>query len=146
MLKKAYLPLVQDGADYANGNWELSMAEATMAIAVFTEDSNAFQKALALWKRRVPAYIYLKSDGKTPHPSPGHRSWQKQYWYGLDYFEDGVCQETCRDLHHTQYGIMAAINLAETTYHQGVDLYSEEFDRLLAGLEFHAQFLAGAKP
>ena len=35
----------------------------------------------------------------------------------------GICQETCRDLGHTQLGIAGMINGAETAFIQGVDLY-----------------------
>jgi hypothetical protein len=54
----------------ANGNWELTMAEATMAIGVFFDDRATFDKAVALSRGRVPAYIYLKSDGPYPKQPP----------------------------------------------------------------------------
>lgn len=57
---------------------------------------------------------------------------------------DGVCQETCRDLGHTQMGTAAAINGAETAYIQGIDLYGEMATRLTTALEFHANYLLGA--
>jgi hypothetical protein len=65
-------------------------------------------------------------------------------WYGLTTFMDGVAQETCRDLGHTQYGIASTMFIAETAFIQGVDLYKDESRRLTAALEFHAQFLNGA--
>jgi len=139
MLTKAYLPSVQSDASDANGNWDLAMTETAMSIAVFTENKDAWTKALKRWRSRAPMYLYVKSDGSKPKGYDRHR------WYDNTYFEDGVCQETCRDFQHMQYGVMAMINGAETAWHQGVDLYDEESDRLLAGLEFHAKYLLGEK-
>ena len=36
------------------------------------------------------------------------------------------------------------INTAETAFHQGVDLYAEEKDRLIAAAELHASLLSAA--
>jgi hypothetical protein len=101
---------------------------------------------LAMWRARTPAYVYLTSDGATPVLPPGgavSESGLKAFWYNQGMLVDGVCQETCRDLGHTQYGLAAMINAAETARIQGVDLYSEQSKRIAAGLEFAAQFLDG---
>lgn len=136
MLTKAYLKKVQESyRDDSNGNWDLIMTETAMSIAVFTEDQSAWDKAVDRWKHRAPRYLYLESDGSKP------KGYSSQSWHGLTYFKDGVCQETCRDFQHTQYGIMAMINAAETAWHQGLDLYGKEAARMLAGLEFHAKIL-----
>ena len=79
MLENVYLPEVIHGAPKENGNWELSMAEATIAIGVFLDDRATFDKGLALWRARVPAYVYMTTDGATPVLPPGgavlaHRS------------------------------------------------------------------------
>merc|ERR1719262_1431367 len=118
------------------------MIEAAMHIAVFTEDEHTWNTAVGMWRTRVPAYLYMTSDGPTPIGQHG-QPFSKRYWNGLDTYVDGVCQETCRDLGHVQYGLMAMVNAAETAWHQGLNLYGEEFDRILMGLEFHAKFLAG---
>jgi hypothetical protein len=144
MLRTAYLPTVINGSK-SNGNWELSMAEATAAIGVFLDDQATFSAALSLWRGRVPAYVYLTTDGPTPVlPPDGYgASSLTAYWYNQTMLVDGVCQETCRDLGHVQYGLAAMINAAETARIQGVDLYSEQATRIVAGLEFHAQYLDG---
>jgi hypothetical protein len=142
MLKNAYLPNIIDGALKPNGNWELSTVDALIQIAVFLDDKASFEKALLLWRRRVPAYIYLKSDGPDPVKIPG----MSATWYGPQAWVDGFAQETCRDLTHTQWAFGAMINAAETALIQGVDLYAEESTRILAGLELHAGFLTGAQP
>jgi hypothetical protein len=139
MLQTVYLPKVIAGSG-ANGNWELTMIDAAIGSAVFLDDRASFEKAVAMWRQRVPAYFYLSSDGATPHPPPRGSA----NWYGLQTYMDGVAQETCRDLGHTQYGIASTMYIAETALIQGVDLYRAEAKRLAAAVEFHAQFLDGA--
>jgi hypothetical protein len=143
LLKNVYLPEVVNGSD-SNGNWELSMAEATMNIAVFLDDKTSFDKALSLWRGRVPAYVYMTTDGSKPVAPPGGTSDIASFWYGQTTYMDGLAQETCRDLGHAQYGLAAMINAAETARIQGVDLFSEQAARIAAGMEFHANFLDGA--
>jgi hypothetical protein len=147
MLKTAYQPTIGKNTG-ANGNWELVMIEATMGVAVFTEDRPLFDRAVAMWRKRVPAYIYLTSDGPTPVPPPvGDRTTPESlagFWKTSAFQADGQAQETCRDFGHTSWGIAAAINTAETALQQGVDLYAAEGRRLRAGLEFHAAFINGA--
>lgn len=146
MLKTAFVPLVAKSSG-ANGNWELVMIEATIGITVFTEDRALFDKAAGMWRKRVPAYIYLRSDGPYPVPPPvGDKSSPASiiaFWQGATIFVDGLAQETCRDFGHTGWGIAAAIDVAETAFQQGLDLYKEESTRLRAGLEFHADYLTG---
>ncbi len=147
MLHDAYLPFVINGAR-ENGNWELSEIDAAIAIAVFLDDKATFDKAVAMWRKRVPAYVYLTTDGPLPvAPPAGNAVGQQQiiaFWYNQTTFTDGLAQETCRDLGHTQYGLAAIINVAETARIQGVDLYTAEAKRIAAGMEFHAKFLNGA--
>jgi Alginate lyase len=144
--KNVYLPTVSKGNAGANGNWELIMTEATMNLAVFLDDKASFDKAVALWRRRVPAYIYLTSDGAYPKAATSvHNTKAKiiKYWQGQTTFVDGIAQETCRDFGHTEWGISAALGAAETAYQQGVDLYSEQSNRLRKGLEFHNDYNNG---
>ena len=147
MLHDAYLPLVVHGAA-ENGNWELSEIDAAIAIAVFLDDKVTFDNAVAMWRRRVPAYVYLTTDGPLPvAPPTGNATTPQQiiaFWYNQSTFTDGLAQETCRDLGHTQYGLAAIVNAAETARIQGIDLYSSEAKRMTAGLEFHARLLNGA--
>eukprot|EP00035_Acanthoeca_spectabilis_P012334 m.220195 g.220195 ORF g.220195 m.220195 type:complete len:338 (+) comp15593_c0_seq2:6909-7922(+) len=146
MLTSVYLPLIIDGCFNYNGNWELSMAEAIMAIGTLTDNVSVFDKGLQFWRGRVPGYFYLSTDGPTPFP-PDNSTESKEKvvsnWHGQKVFSghDGLCQETCRDLGHTQMGLAAAINGAETALHQGIDLYGEESGRLTAAMEFHAKLV-----
>jgi hypothetical protein len=148
LLETAYLPYVVEGMPTYNGNWELSMIEATMASGVFLDDGALFDRAVAMWRRRVPAYFYLSADGARPVAPPGTHRYDGEAalvekWYGQSRFVDGLSQETCRDFGHTMYGLAAAVNAAEIAYHQGLDLYAEQARRLTAALEFHAAYLLG---
>jgi hypothetical protein len=142
LLRTVYLPLVEKGSG-GNGNWELSMIEASMGIGVFLEDRAVFDKAVAMWRRRVPAYIYLESDGPLPVAPPSSGKDIISMWYGQTKFVDGLGQETCRDYGHLTGGFAALINAAETAHLQGIDLYGAEARRIVAGLEFNAQYLDG---
>ncbi|MFJ8910205.1 alginate lyase family protein [Amycolatopsis sp. NPDC102389] len=147
MLRNVYLPEVINGS-HSNGNWELSMTEAAIGIAVFLDDKAAYDKAVAKFRTRVPAYLYLTSDGALPKTAPGSgldtRDKIVKYWQGQTTFVNGLSQETCRDFTHTGYGLAAIADFAETTRIQGQDLYPEIADRLREGLGFHAKYQMGA--
>jgi hypothetical protein len=156
MLKNVYLPEVVNGTT-VNGNWDTSMIEATMNIAIFLDDTATFQKAVTMWKARTPAYVYLTSDGAMPVEPPNDpksASALTSYWYNPNAFIDGLTQESCRDLPssgtqgfgHAQYGVAGIINAAETALIQGVDLYSAQQTRLVAMAELHSKYMNGASP
>lgn len=151
MLDSAFLPLIRKGNPTTNGNWELTYIEAMMAIGVFNADTAAFNKGVFLWRKRVPAYFYLKADGPLPAkpygvPASYSDSQLIVHWYNPQVWPDGLCQETCRDFGHTQMGLAAMIDAAEIALHQGLDLYSEFADRIIAAMEFHAGLLLGGTP
>jgi hypothetical protein len=139
MLRTAILPMVRNGSPQ-NGNWEISMNEALIGIGVFTNDRALFDAGLRHWRERTPAFFYLHADGLRPVASPrGDVS-----WYGQKVFNasmDGIQQETCRDFNHAQYGIAGTLDAAETARIQGVDLYSEQTQRLTAAMEFNSRYL-----
>ncbi|MET7307197.1 MULTISPECIES: alginate lyase family protein [unclassified Streptomyces] len=147
MLRNVYLPKVINGSN-SNGNWELSMTEAAIGIAVFLEDRTAYDKAVTKFRGRVPAYIYITADGALPKTAPGSgldtRDEIVGYWQGQSTFMDGLSQETCRDLTHTGYGISAISHIAETSRIQGQDLYPEIAERLRHALGLHAKYQLGA--
>ncbi|GAA0681903.1 alginate lyase family protein [Kitasatospora atroaurantiaca] len=147
MLRNVYLPKVVNGSN-SNGNWELSMTEATIGIAVFLDDRTVYDKAVTKFRGRVPAYIYLASDGALPRTAPGSgldtRAEIVNYWQGQSTFVDGLTQETCRDFTHTGYGLSAISHVAETSRIQGQDLYPEVADRLRHALGLQATYELGA--
>nr|BFE48310.1 alginate lyase family protein [Saccharothrix mutabilis subsp. capreolus] len=144
MLRDVYLPEIANGRPSTNGNWELSMMEASLGIAVFLEDRAAYDKAVSIYRTRMPAYVYLTTDGDLPKPPPNSgidtRSEIISYWHGQSTFVNGVSQETCRDFTHTGYGLAAAAHFAETARHQGQDLWAEVRERLRHGYGLHARY------
>jgi hypothetical protein len=149
MLRNVYLPEIINGS-HSNGNWELSMTEATIGISVFLEDRSAYDRAVAKFRGRVPAFIYLSSDGALPRTAPGSgldtRDEIVRYWHGQTTFVDGLSQETCRDFTHTGYGLAAIADVAETSRIQGQDLYPEVGERLRHALGLHARYELGETP
>ncbi|HZM79306.1 MAG TPA: alginate lyase family protein [Candidatus Limnocylindrales bacterium] len=148
MLRNVYLPEISNGSPNTNGNWELIMMDAAAGIGVFLDDRAVFDKAVGIWRGRVPAYVYLTTDGAFPKPPPGSRfdtpAELVDYWQGQSTFVDGLAQETCRDFGHTGWGLAAAVHVAETARHQGLNLYAEIQARMTKALEFHANYDLGA--
>ena len=147
MFRNVFLPLVgSGGAPGTWGNWDLIILDAAVGIAVFLDDRPLFAAAVDLWRARVPAYIYLSSDGPYPIGPPGGASGpgaMASFWFGQRTYVDGLTQETCRDLGHTAWGLEAMSQVAETAWIQGIDLYAEIQPRLVSALEFHSAFVAG---
>ncbi|MFI9753226.1 alginate lyase family protein [Streptomyces collinus] len=148
MLRTVYLPEIINGSN-SNGNWELSMMEAAVGISVFLEDKASYDKAMAKFRTRTAAYVYLESDGALPKTVPSQnldtREKIVKYWQGQSTFVNGLSQETCRDFTHTGYGLSAISHVAETSRIQGQDLYGTDVgERLRHGLGFHARYQLGA--
>ena len=140
MLRTQYLPSIIHGG-CENGNKELAMCEALINIGVFIDDRATFNLGVKMWRGRTPAYIYLKSDGPKPVEPPGCGP---AIWGNKGYtpeFVEGCCRKPARDTHS-----MARLRLhgeaAETARQQGLDLYAEQGKRMMAALEFQAQYLA----
>ena len=149
MLDQAFLPLLVSGNPKYNGNWELAMINALMCIGVFNNDATVFDRGVMLWRKRVPAYFYLTSDGPRPVRPSGTTELDSTsaidaYWFHPARYFDGLCQETRRDYgHHMQEGLVSSVNSAEIAWHQGIDLYAENEQRLIAAMEFHANAIGG---
>jgi hypothetical protein len=143
MLVTQYVPSLIHGCD-ENGNKELAMSEALVAIGVFNDDRVLFADGVRMWRGRVPATIYLKSDGPSPiaPPSalPSSAPWSNKGH--LPPLVDGLLQETARDPHHANMTFASLVNAAETARQQGLDLYAEQGARIVAAMEYQAQFLA----
>ncbi|WP_210589072.1 alginate lyase family protein [Streptomyces sp. GESEQ-35] len=147
MLRNVYLPEIINGSN-SNGNWELSMMEAALGISVFLEDKTSYDKAMAKFRTRTAAFVYLSSDGALPKTVPSQNLDTREkivnYWQGQSTFVTGLTQETCRDLTHTGYGISAISHVAETSRIQGQDLYGTDVgERLQQALGFQAKYELG---
>ena len=149
MLRNVYLPEIINGSN-SNGNWELSMTEALQGIGVFLEDKAIYDKAIALYRLRVPAYVYLESDGALPKTVPSQnlntRDKIVSYWQGQGTFVTGLTQETCRDFTHTGYGISSISHVLETARIQGIDMYPEFGERLRQALGFQSRWERNLEP
>ncbi|MFJ8058810.1 alginate lyase family protein [Streptomyces sp. NPDC096142] len=147
MLRNVYLPEIINGSN-SNGNWELTMMDAAVGISVFLEDRTSYDKAMALFRTRTAAYVYLASDGSVPKtvPSQNLNTTAKivSYWQGQSTFVTGLTQETCRDFTHTGYGLSSISHVAETSRIQGTDLYGTDVgERLRQALGFQAKYQLG---
>ena len=126
------------------------MLEATLGAAIFLEDKALYSKTMSLFAQRVPAYIYLTSDGPLPVPGRGNKDDEDSiidFWYGQKVFNvSGLTQETCRDYRHASYGMASISHIAETSRIQGIDLWDPKYDfgaRMAAAIELHATYDGG---
>ncbi len=120
MLREIWYPLIKDFYPSANGNWDAAMMQTMIAIGVFLEDREIFDRA---------ANYYLHGKGNGPV---------------RNYFKkSGQSQETGRDQAHTQMGLEFLVNTCETAWIQGYDLYGVKDNRLLKGFEYTAKFNLG---
>jgi hypothetical protein len=146
MLMTQYVPSLTGGAE-ENGNKELCMSEALINIGVFSDDRELFAQGVRMWRGRTPTYIYLKSDGPAPiappNGLPDSAPWGNKG--KTPALVDGLIQETARDPHHANMGFSSIVNAAETAWLQGLDLYAEQGARIMAAMEFQAQYLAPNK-
>ena len=140
MLTTQFLPSLIHGT-CENGNKELTQSEAIINIGVFTDNRSAFEHGLKIWRGRAPAYIYLKADGPKPIEPVGCGP---ALWGNKGFtppFVEGLLQETARDSGHANMALAGMVDAAETARQQGIDLYGEQANRIMAALEFQAQFL-----
>lgn len=147
MLRAAHLPHLTKRVPDHNGNWDLVMTDGAISVAVFLDDHKTFNHALRRFRERVPAYFYLEKDGRLPLTPAGSSIDTPQrltaYWFRQSTYKDGVTQETCRNFAHVGYSLAATAHIAETAWHQGVDLYKDAEDRLRAALTLHARHQLG---
>lgn len=144
MFRRAFYPQLNTPS-FWNGNVDLTQIDAMISIAVFNEDEELFNSALARLERRNPAYFYLSSDGRESLTIEGDHGDVNAFWSNPANWPDGLTQETCRDNgHHAQFGLGSAVHAAEVAWNQGVDVYSENMQRYTAALELLAsQLLSG---
>lgn len=120
MLRNVWYPVIADFYPTANGNWDASMIQTMLAMGVFLDDREMFDRAVD---------YYLKGEGNGA------------IQYYINAF--GECQESGRDQSHTQMGLEYLGNACETAWAQGVDLYGAYDNRLLKGIEYTAKYNLG---
>lgn len=120
MMRDAILPVINNFAPFANGNWDTAAMKMMMAIAIYDDDRPLFERALEY-------YRFGCGDGRLAH-----------YIYPT-----GECQESGRDQQHTQLGLGHMGDCCEMAWHQGLDLYGCLDNRLLLGFEYTASYCLG---
>ena len=120
MLRDICYPIIKGYYPSANGNWDASMMQATISMAIFLDDQDMFDNV-------VTYYLEGKGNGAIGN-----------------YFKpSGQCQESGRDQNHTQMGIRFLANTCETAWIQKTDLYGALDNRLLKGFEYTAKYNLG---
>lgn len=120
LFRGAILPVLENFAPFANGNWDTAAIKTLMAIGIFCDDRDIFERGLCY-------YLYGCGDGRITN-----------YIY-----QNGQCQESGRDQQHTQLGLAHMGDCCEMAWHQGVDLYAAYDDLLLKGFEYTAKYNIG---
>ena len=120
MLREIFYPWIKGFYPTASGNWDASMIQTMLAMGVFLDDREIFD-------RGVNYYRNGRGNGRVTH-----------------YFsKSGQCQETGRDQDHTQMGLCYLSRAAEIAWKQGVDLYAAADNRLVLGYEYTAKYNLG---
>ncbi len=120
MVREVLYPVIQDFFPTANGNWDASMIQTMIAMGVFLDDRDIFNRGVDYFREG-------KGNGAL-----------------TNYFNElGQCQESGRDQHHTQMGLGYLAYAAEIAWTQGVDLYSLAGFRLAKGYEYTARYNLG---
>ena len=119
--REVIYPVIKDFAPFANGNWDTAAIKTMMAIGVFCNDRAMFERALRY-------YVNGAGDGRLTY-------------YIIN--ETGQCQESGRDQQHTQLGLAHLGDGCEIAWHQGLDLYGYDDNRLLKGFEYTAKYNLG---
>ncbi len=120
MIRHIWYPIIKDFYPTANGNWDASMLQVMIAMGVYLDDEDTFNRA---------TNYYLRGQGNGA--------------IGNYFMESGQCQESGRDQGHTQMGLEYLANTCETAWIQGVDLYGALDNRLLKGFEYTAKYNLG---
>jgi hypothetical protein len=119
--REVIYPVLRDFAPFANGNWDTAAMKTMMAIGVFCNDREMYERALRY-------YVDGSGDGRLSH-------------YVIN--EAGQCQESGRDQQHTQLGLAHLGDCCEIAWHQGLNLYGYDDNRLLKGFEYTARYNLG---
>eukprot|EP00775_Hariotina_reticulata_P010584 gene10584-10742_t len=104
------------------GNWDSTIAEAMMAVAILADDRARYNKSVKIYHDTVKDY----------------------FKWGKGQFSSrllGECTETLRDLFHSQFGIGGLIQVAEMAWQQNDDLYSSGQYSLVSVMETHARLI-----
>ncbi len=114
--KGAVYPVIKDFSPFANGNWDTAAIKTVIAIGVFCNDRDIYERGLRY-------YVNGAGNGRLTY-------------YVIN--EAGECQETGRDSQHSQLGLAHLGDASEVAWNQGLNLYAYADNRLLKGFEYTA--------
>ncbi|WP_075732098.1 alginate lyase family protein [Streptomyces acidiscabies] len=116
-----WYPAVSGYMLYANGNWDLTAIQTILAIGVFCDEPTLVEDALRF------------AAAGAGNGSVAHRVVRP----------DGQGQESGRDQGHEQLAVGLMGDIAQVAWNQGVDLWSFDGNRILAGAEYAARYNLG---
>ncbi|TCC88603.1 carbohydrate-binding protein [Pedobacter frigiditerrae] len=144
------------------GNQEIIAQNTMMAIAIYTDDSALYARALRYFKNQAPLSDPLPGGPptrtdlyeSTPYMDRYNRTIPSTYPIPENYLMNGPlvnyirssgtargqCVESARDQDHAQLGLGALATVAEMAYNQGDNLYGESNNLLLAGFEYTTRY------
>ena len=120
MLREVFYPGIEGFYQTANGNWDAAMIQTMIAMGVFLDDHEMFDRA---------TNYYLRGQGNGAIENYVN--------------EFGECQESGRDQSHTQMGLGFLACGCEMAWKQGIDLYGAAGNRLAKGFEYTAGYNLG---
>ncbi len=103
-------------------NWDLCNMDAVLAIGVLCDDHAKYDEAIEYFKHGA-------GNGSIEHAVPFIYPGGLAQW-----------QEMGRDQEHTQLGIGMMAMFCQVAWNQGLDLFSYDNNRLLAGAEYIARY------
>ena len=153
---------IKNGDSARWGNQGLSGFKGLLAMAIFLDDTKKYDRVwnyLMGLRHRPDDEPYPTGPLKLPWwPSEtwGHNSEWGEYCHsrkgrfsrgseedwGFDellkyyIYKNGQCEESCRDMAHTNFGLFNYVGIAEMFWSQGDDLYGALDNRILLGLEW----------
>ncbi|MCA9241773.1 MAG: alginate lyase family protein, partial [Planctomycetales bacterium] len=131
-LNKSFLYGLNGGQDH-NGaaitnywaNWDLCNIASMLAIGVYTDDHAIYDEAIKYFYEgggngSIDRFVYHVHDGNL-----------------------GQWQESGRDQGHTTFGVSLVGPIMQMAWNQGLDLFSYDNNRFLAGAEYVAKYNLG---
>ncbi len=159
MLRNVFYPHIMNGDVMRWGNQGLTAYHGVMAMAIFLDDVKMYDRVwnyLTFRKMRPDDVPHVPGGAWSPewpadfgefcitrrkHPVLG-----KEPDWGFDevlrfyIYQNGQCQESCRDQAHAMYGLFQMVAIAEIFWNQGDDLYGELDNRILKGIEWSLRY------
>jgi hypothetical protein len=136
LLRDLFYPTIRDFFPEANGNWDAAMIQTMLAMGVYLDDPEIFNRA---------ANYYLTGTARRGLTvREGNDAIRNSNGAIFNYVNNfGECQESGRDQAHTQMGLGYLGCACEIAWKQGVDLYSAFDNRLALGFEYTAKYNLG---